>query len=345
MLASVSGPRRLHVTGASGSGTTTLGRRLAARFGVAHLDTDAYYWAPTDPPFREARPADERLGRLRAALDAAGEWVLSGSLGRWADPLKGRLGEVVLLAAPTPVRLARLRAREAAAFGAALEPGGPLHEQHLEFLRWAGSYDEGPVTQRSRAFHEAWLAELTCPVLRLDGERPPAEAEAIVIAWCAAPVLRRQAARALVLDPQDRLLLLRIREPEAGRELWLAPGGGLEPGEEPVAALRRELAEEVGLTDARVGPAVWTRRHAFTWGRRRYDQQETFFLVRAPAGFAPTLDGNPAAAERAASVELRWWTAAEIAASAATFVPRRLAHELARLRGEGPPLAPRDVGV
>ena len=44
-------PQRLHVFGASGSGTTTFGRAWAARFGHTHLDTDDFYWMPTKPAF------------------------------------------------------------------------------------------------------------------------------------------------------------------------------------------------------------------------------------------------------------------------------------------------------
>ena len=48
---------RVHVFGASGSGTTTLGRALAEALGSVHLDTDAYFWESTDPPFTTIRPA------------------------------------------------------------------------------------------------------------------------------------------------------------------------------------------------------------------------------------------------------------------------------------------------
>jgi adenylate kinase family enzyme len=56
--------------GASGSGTSTLAAALGKRLGIAHLDTDDYYWLPTDPPFEQARPTTERLTRHRVWLDA-----------------------------------------------------------------------------------------------------------------------------------------------------------------------------------------------------------------------------------------------------------------------------------
>ena len=161
---------RIHITGASGSGTTTLGLALCERLGVRHFDTDDYYWLATDPPFVEPVPMPERLEALVADLEAAHAWVLSGSL-FWGDALIPRFDLVVFLLVPTGVRLARLRRREEQAFGReALEPGGRMHENHTAFLEWAASYDDGDLDMRSRARHEAWLRDLPCPVLRLEGE-------------------------------------------------------------------------------------------------------------------------------------------------------------------------------
>lgn len=102
--------------------------------------------------------------------------MLSGSLCGWGDPLIPEFELVVFLAVPTEVRLARLRAREAARYGhEAIAPGGALHGAHLEFLDWAGRYDTGDVEMRSRALHEAWIRTLPGPVLRLEGDRAVAE--------------------------------------------------------------------------------------------------------------------------------------------------------------------------
>src|SRR5437660_12581847 len=110
-------PNRVNIVGASGSGTSSLGVAMAARFGHRHLDTDDFFWVRTDPPFREIRPRGERLASLRQALRQSPAWVLSGSLCGWGDPLIPEFELVVFLVVPTSVRLARLRAREIERFG------------------------------------------------------------------------------------------------------------------------------------------------------------------------------------------------------------------------------------
>jgi ADP-ribose pyrophosphatase YjhB (NUDIX family) len=154
----------------------------------------------------------------------------------------------------------------------------------------------------------------------------------------------RQGVRALVLDPADRILLVRFVNPETGEEFWATPGGGLDPGEELEAGLRRELREETGLVDAAIGPVVWTRRHVFPWAGKTLDQSERIALVRS-AAFEPRPALTPAQLMEEGVHELRWWTLGELAVSDANFAPRRIVHFLRELIEEGPPTTPIDVGV
>jgi adenylate kinase family enzyme len=169
-------PNRVHIFGASGSGTTSLASALAARHRHQHLDTDDFYWLPTNPPYRQPRPREARLALLQQALAESRRWVLSGSLCGWGDPLIPEFELVVFLVVPTEVRLARLRARESERYGhEALTPGGALHEAHVGFLNWAGGYDMGGVEMRSRALHEAWLEGVAGALLRLEGQQSVGE--------------------------------------------------------------------------------------------------------------------------------------------------------------------------
>ncbi|MGW3789820.1 NUDIX domain-containing protein [Micromonospora arida] len=69
----------------------------------------------------------------------------------------------------------------------------------------------------------------------------------------------RRSARAIVVDEDDRVLLLRLAIPDPAGTIvvWITPGGGLEDGETPLAALRRELHEEAGLALDVDPPQVW----------------------------------------------------------------------------------------
>ncbi|MGY4290900.1 hypothetical protein ACVWXO_010166 [Bradyrhizobium sp. LM2.7] len=83
---------------------------------------------------------------------------------------------VVFAAAPREIRLMRLRAREAAHFGAdAVAPGGWRHDETEAFIEWASHYEAADREGRNLAKHEAWLAGLPCPVVRVDGSRPLAD--------------------------------------------------------------------------------------------------------------------------------------------------------------------------
>jgi hypothetical protein len=59
---------RIHILGASGTGTTTLGKALADRLNCPHFDADRFYWLPTDfIGCRQILPSPW-LGRVRKGL-------------------------------------------------------------------------------------------------------------------------------------------------------------------------------------------------------------------------------------------------------------------------------------
>ena len=154
----------------------------------------------------------------------------------------------------------------------------------------------------------------------------------------------RPAARVLVVDARDRLLLFEGIVPgTAGPRLWVAPGGALRPGETFEEAARRELQEETGITGVALSPCVWRRRHTFEMSGRLWAGDERYFLARV--GDAEVRTGGFEAHEQECIFRHRWWTADEIAASTEIFVPRRLGALLPPLlRGELP-AEPVDTGI
>ncbi|MDP3824733.1 MAG: AAA family ATPase [Burkholderiales bacterium] len=162
---------RIHITGGSGSGTTTLGRELAAHLGFAHFDGDDYYWLPTSPPFQKKRDAAARLAAVLADLQAVPNAVFSGSIVGWGPELEDGFDLIVFLYLPAQTRVERLRKREVERFGAA-DP---------DFLQWAAQYDEGPSEGRSLAKHNSWLAARRCPCLRLESDISVADRIRLVV--------------------------------------------------------------------------------------------------------------------------------------------------------------------
>lgn len=174
---------RLHLTGASGSGTTTLGRALASRWSVPHADADDYFWVPTSSPYTVKRPVPERLRLMEELFVGREAWVLSGSVMSWGEPVVDLVDAVVFLSVDDETRLARLHTRESTRYGERIGPGGDREAAHREFISWASGYEDPAFDGRSRAQHEAWLAGLGCPVLRLDGSLGVDELVDRVLGW------------------------------------------------------------------------------------------------------------------------------------------------------------------
>ena len=161
----------IHIVGASGAGTTTLGQALECEYSYKWLDTDGFFWAPTDPPFVKSLPHEERVKLMTEAMQEHPKCVISGSLCGWGDVFIPKFDLVVFVDTPTDIRIRRLEKREAERFGERIHKGGDMYENHIEFIEWAKSYDTGSLDMRSRALHKKWLADCPCTVLCVDGTK------------------------------------------------------------------------------------------------------------------------------------------------------------------------------
>lgn len=151
----------------------------------------------------------------------------------------------------------------------------------------------------------------------------------------------RAGARGIILDEDDRILLCRFEfnRADASAVVWATPGGGVEPGESLLAALRRELDEEVGLVVDHDPPHVWHQEVVQPGRMEGYDGvTNDYFLIRT-AAFAPRGSMTDADLASEGVTGFRWWAMAEIAAYSGPdlFGPRELPRALAALLADGPP--------
>lgn len=189
------------------------------------------------------------------------------------------------------------------------------------------------------------LAALVRPdgevVARLPDWRPGTLVVDVPVAVEVEPV--REAVRALVVDGEAHALLVRFEDQRTGASWWAPPGGGLEPGEDHLAAVRRELREELDRDDLVVGPWIGRRSHTFAIGEGWMTQRERWLLCRT--------ERFPVDPDHVATLgwehihDLRWWSAEELRAAGAVTTPRRLAGILDDLREGHLPDADAELGV
>lgn len=137
--------------------------------------------------------------------------------------------------------------------------------------------------------------------------------------------MHRRAARVLLFDERDRILLFRGVDstvPDAS-PWWFTPGGGLEPGETPREAAVREVREETGLAlDSLTGP-VYEQELEFEFEAVPLRQFEQFFVARV-SEVAITAAGWTQL-EKRTMLEPRWWSLGELEATSETVYPAILA--------------------
>lgn len=160
----------IHIYGASGSGTTTLGKKICEELGYTQMDTDDYFWLPTKPKYICKRPKSERVKLMINDINKYENVVISGSLTDWGDKLIPYFTLAIRIEMKQNVRIDRLVKREKERYGLRIEPSGDMYQKHIEFIEWAKSYDNGGLDTRSKAMHDELEKSFKCKILYLDGE-------------------------------------------------------------------------------------------------------------------------------------------------------------------------------
>ncbi len=159
------------IIGASGAGTTTLGKAIEKRTHFVHLDADDYYWKPTVPPFLEKIPLDIRNENLKSDIKKYKTVIVSGSMVSWGKEWETAFDLVVFLHLQNDIRMERLKKREVLRYGDKLRTDRDTQQKTEAFLAWANQYENPNFDGRTYKAHLNWLKRLECPVLKIDGEK------------------------------------------------------------------------------------------------------------------------------------------------------------------------------
>jgi adenylate kinase family enzyme len=159
---------KIHILGASGSGTTTLGIKLAKSLNISHFDSDDFFWEKTDPPFTKQTEIPIRLLKLISTLSEYDSWILSGSIMDWGNILIPEFDYVVFVFLNNEIRMKRLLIREKERYGSRINNGNDMFNTHNEFMNWASKYDIAGLEIRSLISHTEWLKKIKCPVIKIE---------------------------------------------------------------------------------------------------------------------------------------------------------------------------------
>jgi len=127
------------------------------------------------------------------------------------------------------------------------------------------------------------------------------------------PVIRRQTARVLPVDPEGRALLLHGWDPHFPEDpFWFTIGGAADEGESLRDAAARELYEETRISVApeHLGEPIAQDEIEFSWGGHRIAQGQTFFAV-AVTSVEVSLEGLDEW-ERATTDKYAWLSADDL---------------------------------
>ncbi|MDN5216075.1 AAA family ATPase [Fulvivirgaceae bacterium BMA12] len=172
---------KIIIFGASGAGTTTLGRSLAETLKWIHLDADDFYWEKTKIPFQIKVPQKVRNQNLRKDFELVENVIVSGSLVTWDSYWNGAFDLGVFLSLPHHVRMERLINREVERYGARLKSDIEIKKKHQAFLKWAEQYDDESFEGRSIAQHKEWIKLLKCKTIEIMGDLSNDERRKIVM--------------------------------------------------------------------------------------------------------------------------------------------------------------------
>jgi 8-oxo-dGTP pyrophosphatase MutT (NUDIX family) len=127
-----------------------------------------------------------------------------------------------------------------------------------------------------------------------------------------------------LLDPDNRVLLMRYDDRPPNGVHWSTPGGGLNPGEDYAAAAARELAEETGWHDIVLLDEIHRATLTMGYGDAIVRQSERLFFARTDQP-QREITGVEAMHLSDGIAAWRWWTLIELNTTDEAIWPAELA--------------------
>jgi 8-oxo-dGTP pyrophosphatase MutT (NUDIX family) len=143
------------------------------------------------------------------------------------------------------------------------------------------------------------------------------------------PGQHRETARILLSNSEGQyFLLLTHFDPEVGLPpRWITPGGGIDEGETPLEAAVRELREETGILvpQEALGEKLGEISGRWDWGDglNHHTYKDHFYQLKVDDFQLD--DSGWTDDERRDVLEFRWWSLAELKATAEQIGPHGLA--------------------
>jgi len=166
------------IFGASGAGSTTLGKEVAGLLNFEHIDIDDYLWRwDTAIPLTVTRPSEERTELLMNDIKKHPDFVISGTIFSNKNLFEHLFDLAVFVSTPAEICAQRVHAREFSRWGKRVLPGGDIykatrfHGDLEDYLANAQRYETADVLKFGRKLHEHWISALPCRVMRVDGSK------------------------------------------------------------------------------------------------------------------------------------------------------------------------------
>ena len=157
------------ICGLNGTGKSTLGRMFADRIDYEFIDNEDLFFPKKDKAyaFSSPRSREEVIRLLEGKIENSSRFVFAAVTGDYGEKLIGSLEYIVLMDVPKQIRSKRVRERSFSKFGERILPGGDLYDRETAWFSMTDSRPEDYTTK--------WLETVNCPVIHVDGTRPPEE--------------------------------------------------------------------------------------------------------------------------------------------------------------------------